>query len=297
MRIEMSGAANVLTGIRVKAAMRRSIVRLAKGARIGQAIACTLKYKVGAVVVTDDAGAKDQGVVSKTDLMGAYYAGLPVETALSDIMAGPPLLCREEDTVESAIDAMKRHDVHRLYVTEGDTDEISGVLALMDIVGLLYRYCHRCDRNRFMRGGGGTSLSGLLTVADVMTPSVHALPAADSLYTVMELLSARHIGAVLIGEDADRGAGVVSKTDLLLAFGRGVSPVAEAGTVMSSPVHVCREEEPLHGAIRKMIFADVDRLFVCGSDGDTISGILTLTDTARARSGSCQACTASRVPA
>jgi len=37
------------------------------------------------------------GMVSKTDIMGAFYVGLPVETPLADIMVGPPLFCYPDE--------------------------------------------------------------------------------------------------------------------------------------------------------------------------------------------------------
>ena len=43
-------------------------------------------------------------MVSKTDLMGAYYAGLPLSTACETVMMGPPLFCRAQDTLDLALD-------------------------------------------------------------------------------------------------------------------------------------------------------------------------------------------------
>jgi hypothetical protein len=44
-----------------------------------------------------------------------------------------------------------------------------------------------------------------------------------------------------------------------------------------------------------MILADIHRLFVHGDEPWDILGVLSLTDAARTRSGSCRACSATRL--
>jgi CBS domain-containing protein len=77
------------------------------------------------------------GVVSKTDLMGAYYAGLPLGTSLETIMVGPPVYCHPDDPLEKSLESMSSCGIHRLYVTDDDGKSVIGVLAYPDIVGLL----------------------------------------------------------------------------------------------------------------------------------------------------------------
>ena len=50
----------------------------------------------------------------------------------------------------------------------------------------------------------------------------------------MEGLSANRIGAVLIRDHEGRPAGVVSKTDLILAYRHGMSTEAEARQIMKA---------------------------------------------------------------
>jgi CBS domain-containing protein len=65
-----------------------------------------LFHKVNAVLISDE-DQRPLGVVSKTDLMAAFFAGLPIGTPLSDIMAGPPLTCFPDDKLESALELMR----------------------------------------------------------------------------------------------------------------------------------------------------------------------------------------------
>jgi CBS-domain-containing membrane protein len=107
---------SLLSGMLVKQAMRRQVVQLPAATAIAKGINHLLKFKVSVLLVTDGA-LRPVGVVSKTDLIGAYYAGLPVETALGEVMVGPPRTCFPDDPLETALDRMRRHNVHRLHVT------------------------------------------------------------------------------------------------------------------------------------------------------------------------------------
>ncbi len=137
---------DVLKGLLVQEAMRRQVIRLPEHAPLEQAIRYCIKFKVNAILISDDQQA-GLGVVSKTDLMGAYYAGLPLDTPCGMVMMGPPLFCRTQDTLYQALELMRIKRIHRLYVSEDGSWQAAGVLAYPDIVGLLYRYCNKCERS------------------------------------------------------------------------------------------------------------------------------------------------------
>ncbi len=143
----------VLKGLTVAEAMRRQVIAVDTAAPLEKAIRFSIKYKVNAILVTDDHH-HAQGVVTKTDLMGAYYAELPLDTPVETIMVGPPLFCRQEDSLDTALDTMRSQRIHRLYVYSEDPWIAEGVLAYPDIVGLLYRFCRRCDRSILHKKAG-----------------------------------------------------------------------------------------------------------------------------------------------
>jgi CBS domain-containing protein len=128
-----------------------------------------------------------------------------------------------------------------------------------------------------------------------MTAGVKSLPTDAALTTVMEALSTYRFGAMLITDHNGRPAGVISKTDLALTYKHGVSPSVAAHEVMTSPVHTCDADALLEDAIKKMILADIHRLFVHEGDENSLIGVLSLTDAARARSCSCHGCLSSRI--
>lgn len=286
---------NIMKDLTVKEAMRRLIINLTAEATLDEAIRYAIKYKVNAILITD-AGQAAVGVITKTDLMGAYYAGLPLSTPAASIMVGPPLFCHLEDSLDAALDQMRTHKIHRLYVREGVAPQVVGVLAYPDIVGLLYRYCHQCDKNlRRETGDAEHLLADQVRLREVMTPGVFALGANDSLLQVMEGLAAHKFGALLITGEDGAPAGVISKTDLIVAYRHQTPPEAPAKTVMTPEVQACDDNDILVNALRRMIFTDVSRLFVYRDTPRHIVGVFSLSDATRFRSGTCRACVSSRI--
>jgi len=288
---------SVFSGIPVSEAMRRQVISLPFSADIGQGIRMLIRYKANAVLLTEKS--VPFGVVSKTDLMGAFYADFPTETPLGDVMGSQPIACFPDDPLESALEIMEAAGVHRLYVTGANREEVIGTVAYSEIVGLLYRYCRACERGTAKKRMklSGIDPSARLTVREVMTQDVWSCRDKDRLFTVIETLSTLHMGAVLVKDEAQSPVGVISKTDLILAYHHGVSQETESREIMKKPVHSVPAEELLSKAIQQMLINDVQRLFVHrdASNPDLICGVLALSDSARFRSGSCRACTAGRM--
>ncbi len=284
---------HTLSGKVVAEAMRRGINRLGQNSTISSAISILIKYKIGGLLVTDE----DQtpvGVVSKTNIISAYYASLPLDSPLEYIMTSPPLFCNNSDPLEQALEQMKEHQIYRIYVKDPETDSVVGALAYPDIVGMLYEYCSRCPKSVFRKDSVPEDIARS-RIGDCMTTSIKEADSNSLLHEVLEELSMHHIGAILVTDGSGRGVGVISKTDLILAYNHGVSLDTPATEVMSAPVRSCSRDDMLEEAIRHMIFSDVHRLFVKDSDSDQIIGVFSLTDAAMNRSGSCQACVASRI--
>jgi len=285
----------VLTGLSVSQAMRRQVVRQPAETTIGEGIRKLVKFKSNALLVT---GSNDRprGVVTKTDLMGAYYATLPLSAALGDIMAGPPLSCFRDDGLETCLDAMQSNGIHQLYVLGAEIHAVIGVVDYGDVLGLLYRYCRSCSKGRHAsRLTEHASPENRLHVKDVMTPSVEACPRGTPLTGIMEILSAKGFGAVLIEDDANLPQGVISKSDLMHAYRRNTDTTAPADSIMGRPVLSCGAGALLADAIQQMLVLDIQRLFVHDPDLDHIVGVLSLSNAARFRSGTCRACRSSRL--
>jgi CBS domain-containing protein len=286
-----------LRDLLVKDAMRMRVTSLPGNLPIESGIRSLIKYKVNALLITGNNGLP-VGVVSKSDIMGAYYASLAIDTPLEQIMFSPPLFCSPTDSLESTLETMRSNGIYRLYVSRGTSEKPLGVLAYPDIVGLLYRYCRSCDQSLMNRRTNKLECADALRfrVRDVMTPSVMSFPEHDSLSEIMDGLSVNRFGAVLIRNAYSDPIGVISKSDLILAYKHGISPEVKAGAILSTPsVRSCDKLEFIEDAIKSMIFSDVHRFFVYSDEPKNIIGVLSLRDAARLRSGSCQACVGSRI--
>ena len=291
-----AGTRSVLSGMRVKEAMRRQIVAARTSETAHGGIGRMIKYKSDVLLIVDNGG-EALGVVSKTDMAGAFYAGLPVGTSLESLMVGPLLFCFPDDPLEDALEIMVDGGVHQLFVKGADADRFEGMLAYGDILGLVYRYCRRCRKGRFSQSidDAGVDLSADVLVAEVMSPAVVGCRVDDDLAQVIEILSSHRMGAVLVSDRAGQPAGVISKTDLLLAWRRGVDIASPAEAVMRAPIRMCSHRDTLTEAMMRMLIEDLGRLFVSDPDSGVIVGVISLADAANHRSGTCRACVSSRI--
>ena len=138
-------------------------------------------------------------------------------------------------------------------------------------------------------------LSGIL-VREIMRRQVVQLPESASIGNAVNHLIRHRSNALLVTEGQGKPRGVVSKTDLILAYRHGVPAESEASTILTSAnVASCDEEELIEEAIKKMIFSGVHRLFVRRQESPIIVGVFSLSDAARLRSGSCRACVTTRI--
>jgi CBS domain-containing protein len=288
---------SVLSGTLVKEAMRRQVVKLPKTASLSKCINHLVKYKSHSVLVTDEVD-RPMGIASKTDIIGAYYGGFPVESPVRSIMNGPLITCFPDDELEAALDLMRTHGVHQLFVQGADRASVVGVLTYPDVVALIYRCCRSCPRNTNRRRPGSSEdpeAVQLWTVHEAMTGLALGYHEEDSLADVIEGMVAYRLGGVLIRDAGRLARGVISKTDLIVAYNHGRSLDATAGHIMKSPVETFDERSLLGEAIRAMFMKDVQRLFIHAGDPMKIVGVLSLTDAARIRSASCRACMPSRI--
>ncbi|NLI82069.1 MAG: CBS domain-containing protein [Deltaproteobacteria bacterium] len=310
---------DILSKLTVQDAMRRLVVRLQAHVSIADAIRQMIRFKVNAVLVTDEKN-EAVGVVSKTNILGAYYAYLPLVTPLSEVLVAPVLFCSPNDSLDKALERMRAHNVHRLYVAEQEirgsrlvagllgadpsrdspsslSRRAAGVLAYTDIAGLLYRYCHKCPRST-LRGTDPKSnqrLSDHLRVGEVMTASVLEHRESDLLGDVMESVFRERVRLALMRDEKGLPTGVISTSDLIIAYLHGLPHEIPAREIMSQPVRGCEQNQPLEEALQQMIFSDIQSIFVYKHSPGNITGILSLSEVARARSGSCKACLASRI--
>lgn len=285
---------SIFSRLRVKDAMRQQSAILSSSDTLKRAVRTLIKNKIDGLLILDHISAQPAGVVTKTELMGAYYAALPLSTALGDIMASPVIQCSENDNLESALTIMHQNSIHRVFVAR-KTTEAMGSLSYPDIVGTLYKFCYHCRLALHRKRQNGEESSVRYRIKDVMTSSVLSVHDNETIAAVIEKLSAYRLGALLVVDQSNTPTGVISKTDLIIAYLRGRELTETAGVVANGPVMTCSNDTTLEEGIRTMIFSETSRLFVHGLSKNHIVGVISLTDMARLRSGSCQACSGSRI--
>ncbi len=283
----------IFSRLKVKDTMRCYVLSLLTTRSIATAIQTLIKHKSDSLLIQDENGFP-AGVITKTEIMGAYYAGLPLSTPLADIMGTPVIFCTPDDSLESALVTMQQYAIHRLYVVDSSSKAV-GALSYPDIVGTLYRYCCSCKFGLHQRKSVSSSYIVRYTVRDVMTKSVVVVQEDTSIQEVIERLSTFKLGALMVQAPDGKPLGVISKSDIALAYKRKLPLRETAAKIYNKPIVSCSEATTLEDAIRRMIFSEISRLFIYTESPKEMSGVLSLSDTARIRSGSCQACSSSRI--
>ncbi len=290
---QLNSKNSAFSKLRVSDIMRRQVISLPQHQTIDSAIRTLIKYKIDAILVLDVEG-YPTGVITKTEIMGAYYATMPVMTKLEDLMGSPVISCSPEDSLESALVTMQKAIIHRIYVIDESNRAIAS-LSYPDIVGALYRYCCTCDFGLGKKIQENLDYRLRYYIRDVMTKPVGTARVDDSISDLIEKIASFNVGALLIIDSTDYPVGVISKTDLTLAYIREISLYSNTSLIMNSPVQLCEENEPLETGIHQMVFCEISRIFVFSGQKNNITGVLTLSDAARIRSGSCQACSSTRL--
>ena len=166
-------------------------------------------------------------------------------------------------------------------------------------MGRVFQICRNCRKSRLRPpvGSGDAVSASDSTVAEVMTPRVITSQTTDPLFTVIEALTAHRMSAVLVCDETGHPAGVISKTNLVVAWHHGIDPSSAASDIMNRPVVSCNRSETINQALMPMLLGDMGRIFVHAGNPQTIVGVLSLSDAANHRSGTCRACVSSRMMA
>ncbi len=269
-------------------ALRKDMVVLSSDAYLHECVSAMIKHKFGAVLIESLAG-HDCGIISKTDIIMAYYSSIPLDIVAQEIMVTKIVSCFEYDPLDFAITKMLQEDIKQLVVLDKEHIQV-GILSFSDIVGLIYKVCFECKRNLF-KASNHEQEKEWIRVKDVMSINVKSIDSGSSIAQALEIILGQHISALPVIAPDKRLIGVVSKTDLMLAYRHGVGLDVAVNEIMSVPPIVCDFNTYLTEAIKILILADVDRIFVEDPD-KTVLGVLSFTDAAKFKSGSCKACRA-----
>jgi len=116
----------------VREVMSTSVVSVAAGATLREAVGALLSANVGSVVVVD--GDTPTGIVTETDALGAAHdSDRPLSAIGVDDLAHPPLVTTTADrTVQGVARTMADEGVKKVVVM--DDLDLAGIVTLTDIV-------------------------------------------------------------------------------------------------------------------------------------------------------------------
>lgn len=122
-----------------------------------------------------------------------------------------------------------------------------------------------------------------MKVRDAMSRKIEATRADESVQMAASRMAAKNIGALPV-IDGDRIAGFITDRDIAV---RGVAKGIDVGSakvrdVMTTTLHLCRDEDDLESAAHTMKERGVRRLLVTDREGRP-AGMLSLGDLARAK--------------
>ncbi len=164
------------------------------------------------------------------------------------------------------------------------------MLDYSDIIGLLYRYCRDCEKSKWQAENCYENTPISLKIKDIVTEKPPCCSEENTILNVIEELLTSGLGSVLIVDDNMHNKGVISKTDLNIAYMDGTSPDQPAKLIMSSPVISCKSDILLTEGIQQMLISDIQQLYVQNSKAEIIEGQLSISRAARHHSGTCRAC-------
>ena len=118
----------------VDSVMTRKVWSLPAGGTLNEALELMWQHDLGVVPVVDAEG-KVVGMITDRDVAVASFlrCRLPSEILVSDTISGLVYSCREQDSVASAEEVMRDHQVRRLPVID-DTGRLIGIISVADLV-------------------------------------------------------------------------------------------------------------------------------------------------------------------
>ncbi|MBI4365090.1 MAG: CBS domain-containing protein [Candidatus Latescibacteria bacterium] len=122
-------------GLHVSDLMVRNVESCTPASDLTAAAMVMWRRDCGIVPVIDEPGERTVGVITDRDIcMAVATRGRPAsQISVGEVMSHEVFCCRPEDTLVSALDAMRTSKVRRLPVTDAE-GRLRGMLSLNDVV-------------------------------------------------------------------------------------------------------------------------------------------------------------------
>lgn len=249
--------------------MDKKVCRLTVRATIHACVYQMIRYRAQSVLL-EDAEGMPQGLVTKGDVLNAFFNGFHTSTRAETIM-NRPVLCEKTDPVGSMVTDMGSNGSDQLFV-RSQSNAVTGIVTGWHIVNRIFQSDSWDDSLLLQQN------LEHLQVNDVMTHTVPPCFENEPIQKGMDGLMNSGLNAILITNADKAPVGVLSLTDINRSYIHCVPVSEKVGLIMGRHVLTCSSHESLADAVRKMDVLKYDSLFVTEPDSKTIHGVLTLSD-------------------
>ncbi len=136
-------------------AKNSKVVTVRPSATLVEAAQALTMHRIGALVVTDDAG-RLLGIISERDLTKAivqYLAGL-IDRRVADVMTRTVVTCSPDDSVAEVLYLMNSNRIRHIPIL--DRDALVGIISIRDVTGNWLDLLER--ENQQLRGAVGADV-------------------------------------------------------------------------------------------------------------------------------------------
>jgi CBS domain-containing protein len=197
------------------------------------------------------------GIITERKIVDQAVKGVDLLTAsVKDVMSGPLISLRADQTVDDACKLMSKHEIRHIGIVDGN-GRLKGSITANNIVNIL----------------SSDSFSSTIQIKDIMfTSIVLAKPEATLKQAGIEMLEKRSCCAIVM--EAGRPIGLVSEKDAAraLSFGQNINTIL-LGKIMSSPVITVHETDSVAEAIITLRTHHIHRAVVMNGQEQVVGTI------------------------
>jgi predicted transcriptional regulator len=219
--------------------------------------------RIHALVVTDPDG-EPLGIVADSDLLAGEWLAEDDESLAAmrgitagELMTAPVVMIGADDSVEEAVEALRREHVSRLVVT--DDARPVGIVSISDLVAQVARQPAKRQ-----------------VVADVMSHGFLVCREGTPVTAAARAMHERRSRSIVVIDVDGNAVGVVTGRDLLPVLVGSVEDAA-VDSLMHAPLTIAPEAS-LREAADRMIRKEVHRLLVVAPGETTPSGQISAAD-------------------
>ncbi|MCB1960865.1 MAG: CBS domain-containing protein [Rhodocyclaceae bacterium] len=228
---------------------------------LSAALAALTDSPSGAVIA--EGGGELVGILTERNAVDLTLAGQQSERRLGEVCSQALLWAETAEPYVAVYERMLSRGVRHAIVRDSEGAAV-GILS----------------ESAILRHMGVEHFAHLDALEQIMTPSPAALPASASVPQCLALIRREKIGCVILVDEHQRPAGIITTRDITRLLSRGVAlDTLDLAQVMSAPVICLDASRPAFEAARLMAERKIRHIVI--TRGETLVGILSEHDIVR----------------